>query len=101
MMAGFMIGGGGVLMVADTLGQQGIFLLLALAPLLTIGLALSWREPSHPEKVQQGQKARLANTFRRPGVFLLLVLAFIYGGAHAGGLSVSKIFLVDLGWTNQ
>ncbi|MCJ8056650.1 MFS transporter [Shinella curvata] len=101
MMAGFMIGGGGVLMVADTLGQQGIFLLLALVPLLTIGLTLSWREPSRPEKAQQSQKARLANTFRRPGVFLLLILAFIYGGAHAGGLSVSKIFLVDLGWSNQ
>lgn len=101
MMAGFMIGGGGVLMVADTLGQQGIFLLLALVPLLTIGLTFSWHEPSRPEKAQQSQKARLANTFRRPGVFLLLILAFIYGGAHAGGLSVSKIFLVDLGWSNQ
>jgi PAT family beta-lactamase induction signal transducer AmpG len=44
--------------------------------------------------------AKLAQTFKRPGVWTLLVLAFIYGGAHAGGLSVSKIFLVDLGWSN-
>jgi hypothetical protein len=28
-------------------------------------------------------------------------LAFLYGGAHAGGTSVTKLFLVDLGWTNR
>lgn len=101
MMGGFMVGGGGVLMVADRLGQQGIFLLLALAPLLTIALALSWREPPRPATAHGGGKARLADTFRRPGIALLLLLAFIYGGAHAGGLSVSRIFLVDQGWSNQ
>lgn len=101
MMAGFMIGGGGVLMVADTLGQQGVFLLLALFPLITVALALSWREPPRPTPVRDSDKARLSDTFRRPGIVLLLTLAFIYGGAHAGGLSVSKIFLVDLGWSNQ
>ncbi|WPE22711.1 MFS transporter [Shinella zoogloeoides] len=101
MMGGFMVGGGGVLMVADTLGQQGIFLLLALFPVLTVAIALSWREPPRPATAQGGGKARLADTFRRPGIALLLVLAFIYGGAHAGGLSVSRIFLVDQGWSNQ
>lgn len=101
MMAGFMVGGGGVLMIADTLGQQGVFLLLALFPALTVGLALSWREPSRPAAARDGDRARLADTFRRPGIRLLLALAFIYGGAHAGGLSVSKIFLVDQGWSNQ
>ncbi|MCW5711358.1 MFS transporter [Shinella sp.] len=101
MMAGFMVGGGGVLMIADTLGQQGVFLLLALFPTLTVGLALSWREPLRPAAARDGDRARLADTFRRPGIRLLLALAFIYGGAHAGGLSVSKIFLVDQGWSNQ
>lgn len=101
MMAGFMVGGGGVLMIADTLGQQGVFLLLALFPALTVGLALSWREPPRPAAARDGDRARLADTFRRPGIRLLLALAFIYGGAHAGGLSVSKIFLVDQGWSNQ
>lgn len=100
MMGGFMVGGGGVLMVADRLGQQGIFLLLALFPILTVAIALSWREPPRPATAQGG-KARLADTFRRPGIALLLILAFIYGGAHAGGLSVSRIFLVDQGWSNQ
>ncbi len=101
MMAGFMVGGGGVLMVADTLGQQGVFLLLALFPLLTVAIALSWREPPRSAAAKDVGRARLADTFKRPGVFLLLALAFIYGGAHAGGLSVSRIFLVDQGWSNQ
>ncbi|WP_439622097.1 MFS transporter [Shinella sp.] len=101
MMAGFMVGGGGVLMVADALGQQGVFLLLALFPALTVAIALSWREPPRPVPAREDTRARLADTFRRPGVALLLVLAFIYGGAHASGLSVSKIFLVDQGWSNQ
>ena len=101
MMAGFMVGGGGVLMVSDLLGQIGVFLLLALFPLLTIAIALSWREPARPTALSADNRARLSNTFRRPGIWLLLVLAFIYGGAHAGGLSVSKIFLVDQGWSNQ
>jgi MFS transporter, PAT family, beta-lactamase induction signal transducer AmpG len=101
MMAGFMVGGGGVLMVADTLGQQGVFLLLALFPLLTVAIALSWREPSRSAAAKDVGRARLADTFKRPGVFLLLALAFIYGGAHAGGLSVSRIFLVDQGWSSH
>ncbi|MBB3810470.1 MFS transporter [Pseudochelatococcus contaminans] len=97
LMAGFMVGGGGVLMASDSLGQSGVFLLLALFPLLSVAIALLWREPARQR--QETPRARLTDTFRRPGIFLLLVLAFIYGGAHAGGLSVSKIFLVDNGWS--
>lgn len=87
-------------MVFDRLGQQGVFLLLALVPALTFVIALSWREPPPPAAPRDGHRARLADTFRRPGIRLLLALAFIYGGAHAGGLGVSKIFLVDQGWSN-
>lgn len=101
MMAGFMVGGGGTLLVADPLGQQGTFLLLALFPALTIAIALRWREPHVARYADRKERARLAATFKRPGVGTLLILAFIYGGAHAGGLSVSKIVLVDLGWTNM
>lgn len=100
MMAGFIIGGGGVLMFVDYLGQMGVMFLLAVFPLASILLAVFWKErridrspPHHPDR------ARLATTFRRPGIAALLLLAAIYGGAHAGGMSVSRLLLVDLGWS--
>lgn len=97
LMAGFMVGGGGVLMVADTLGQAGTFLMLAIFPLSSLIVAATWREPV---SAAVRARARLRATFRRKGIYLLLAMAFIYGGAHAGGLSVTKVFLVDAGWSN-
>lgn len=101
MMAGFIVGGGGVLMFADHLGQFGVMALLALLPLISVVLAALWKEDrkerparNHPDR------ARLAATFRRPDIVTLLLLAAIYGGAHAGGMSVSRLLLVDLGWSN-
>lgn len=101
MMAGFMVGGGGTLLMADPLGQMGTFLVLALFPAATVLIALAWREPPRVKSAPGDTPARLISTFRRQGIWTLLILAFIYGGAHAGGLSVSKIFLVDLGWSNS
>lgn len=102
MMAGFIVGGGGVLMFIDMLGQAGVMAVLTLFPLTSVLLALVWKEerierrsPRHPDR------ASLAATFRRPGIVTLLILAAIYGGAHAGGMSVSRLLLVDLGWTNS
>lgn len=97
LMAGFMLGGGGVLLVADAFGQVGTFLLLAIFPLASLLVAVNWPEPVF---AAPARKARLRETFRREGIYLLMLVAFIYGGAHAGGLSVTKIFLVDAGWSN-
>lgn len=102
MMAGFIVGGGGVLMLADHLGQFGVMLLLALLPLASVVLALLWKEErkERPSR-DHADRARLAVTFRRPGIITLLLLAAIYGGAHAGGMSVSRLLLVDVGWSNS
>lgn len=98
MMAGFMVGGGGVLIAADTLGQAATFLVLAMFPMLSLVIATTWREPA---SAATRSRARLGDTFRRKGIGLLLAMAFIYGGAHAGGLSVTRIFLVDAGWSSH
>ncbi|CAM5489782.1 Anhydromuropeptide permease [Mycolicibacterium aubagnense] len=97
MMAGFMVGGGGVLIFAETLGQKGVMALLALIPALTFLAALRWRETSGPKA--SAPRASLLASFRRKGVGYILLLAFLYGGAHAGGVSVTKLFLIDLGWS--
>jgi PAT family beta-lactamase induction signal transducer AmpG len=102
MMAGFIVGGGGVLMLVDYLGQALVMALLAVFPLVSILFALNWREAAK-ERPARGHRdrARLAATFRRPGIGTLLVLAAIYGGAHGGGMSVSRLLLVELGWSNS
>lgn len=101
MMAGFMVGGGGALILIDTIGQQYLLLLLSIIPLATIVLVVLWKE--EPQLTQNGThgKARLSDCFRRQGIWPLLLLAFLYGSAHAGGMSITKLFLVDLGWSNQ
>lgn len=101
MMAGFIVGGGGVLMAVDHLGQSGVMALLALFPLASILLTLLWKEERTERLVSHPDRARLAMTFGRPGIATLLLLAAIYGGAHAGGMSVSRLLLVDLGWSNS
>ncbi len=97
MMAGFMVGGGGVLILAEPLGQGGVMALLALVPALTFLAALRWRENSAP--ATSAPRANLLASFRRKGVGHILLLAFFYGGAHAGGVGVTKLFLIDLGWS--
>ncbi len=101
MMAGFMVGGGGALLFIDTLGQRNLLLILSLIPLTTILLAFAWKEDALQGVSAGHAKARLSDCFRRQGIWPLLLLAFLYGGAHAGGASVTKLFLVDLGWTNR
>jgi len=101
MMAGFMVGGGGALLLIDTLGQQYLLLLLSLIPLATIILVLLWKEEPQANHIATQGKARLLDCFRRQGIWPLLLLAFLYGSAHAGGMSITKLFLVDLGWSNQ
>jgi RhtX/FptX family siderophore transporter len=101
MMAGFMVGGGGTLLFIDTLGQRNLLLILSLIPFASILLALAWKEDAFQGASIGHGKARLSDCFRRQGIWPLLLLAFLYGGAHAGGTSVTKLFLVDLGWTNR
>nr|WP_176025070.1 MFS transporter [Brucella pseudintermedia] len=101
MMAGFVVGGGGALLFIDTLGQRNLLLILSLIPFATILLALAWKEDALQVAGRAHGRARLSDCFRRQGIWPLLLLAFLYGGAHAGGASVTKLFLVDLGWTNR
>ncbi|UXN08100.1 MFS transporter [Bartonella sp. HY761] len=105
MMAGFMVGSGGTLLFIDSLGQQTLLLLLTLFPIFAFVLALIWQEyPIEPFLSPADHvvyKARLKDCFARRGIWSLLLLAFLYGGTHAGGVSVTKLFLVDLGWTSR
>lgn len=96
LMAGFLIGGALALVLSGILGQRATLAILALIPLASLLLALSLREEARPAR-RIG--ASLRASFRRPGVWRMMGLAVIFGGAHAGGLSVSRLLLIDKGWS--
>ncbi|UFS67260.1 MFS transporter [Paracoccus denitrificans] len=96
MMAGFLIGGAGTLMMAEALGQFASMALLALIPLASLLMAWRWREPA---PVVEPERARLRQTFRRKGIWRMLGLAAIFGSVQAGGQSISRVLLIDKGWT--
>lgn len=95
MMAGYMIGGAGALVLSSVLGQITTMALLASVPLASLVMALGWREqPAVPRA-----RARLIATFRRAGIWRMMALAVAFGGAHSAGLSLSRVLLIDKGWS--
>jgi len=98
MMAGVMIGGAGTLILVELHGER--IALLSLAGLLALSLLpiIVWREPAARRQATAGA-ARIMSVFRRRGVWPLLILALIYGTANAGGVGLSKLLLVDRGWS--
>lgn len=102
MMAGFMLGGAGALIVADTAGYAGALTMLAFVTLLSLVPVLLWREPPPVVPAYGSSKprpARLRHTLKREGVLLLLLLSLAYGTAHSAGLSLSRLMLTDAGWS--
>ncbi len=96
MMAGFLIGGAGTLMMVEALGQLTSMGILALIPLASLLMAWRWREPA---PVVAPARARLRQTFRRTGIWRMLGLAAVFGSVQAGGQSISRVLLIDRGWT--
>ncbi|MEM1385647.1 MAG: MFS transporter [Pseudomonadota bacterium] len=100
MMAGFLIGGAGLLVAAELMGRQGAVWILALLLLLALVPALLWREPRAQASIsKQPRTARLLGVFKRRSVWPLLVLIFFYGTLYTGGIVLTKLILVDAGWS--
>ena len=95
--AGTLVGGGGVLMLVETAGLSNT--LLAVAALLSLCAvpALLWRETSVPRT--EGERASLRAVARRPHFLFVLALAGLYAASHAADGALSRLFLVDKGWT--
>jgi RhtX/FptX family siderophore transporter len=94
MMLGFMAGGGGALVISGWLGPRAALLALTTLLLLALLPVLLWREPA----IAAPRRASLRLSLGRAGVGLLAVISLLYGTAHAGGMSLSKLLLVDQGW---
>lgn len=96
--AGAMLGGGGALILRDLWGAQVALLTLAAIALLGLLPVLSWWEPTRPAD-HAVRRARLPTIVRRKGFGPVLVLSLCYGVANAGGFGLSKLVLLEKGWT--
>ncbi|AFK55600.1 MFS transporter [Tistrella mobilis] len=97
MMAGFMLGGSGLLWASGHLGVQAA--LAGLAGLLLAALlpVLGWAEPPADPDRHDRPRARLRAYFRRPGAWPVLIAGIGFALPYSGGLALSKLYLTDAG----
>ena len=97
MMVGFMVGGAGLLLLAEAVGH--VMGLTVLAAVLAAALlpVLFWEEPEAMPAADR--RAQIRNTLRRPGAWLLIAISLAGAAFHAGGQSLSRLVLVDAGWS--
>ena len=103
---GFIVGGGGILMIYDHLGWQAAVIVLALATAVPLPFLLRYRESPRDIAVAAGVQRRRAVTFRaladffqQSGVarWLLIVLPLNYMGIATAYKLITPM-LVDVGW---
>jgi len=103
---GFIVGGGGILVIYDHLGWPAAVGLLACASAMPVPFLLSYREPQPVVDGTDGSQRRrsvslsaLANFFHQPGVarWLLIVLPLNYMGIATAYKLITPM-LVDIGW---
>ena len=100
---GMLISSGGALILADKIGWQQTYLLMA--SLVSVGIIAVYfaREPKAPVIIPQSFsaliKASFADFFRRPHAlaFLAVIILYKLGDAFSG--SLSTVFLLDLGFS--
>lgn len=97
-MLGVLVGGAVVMVAVEQLGYAPTFAALAILQLACLMTVLRWREPA-PSEIQVVVPARLAPFFKRPHVLIMLALTM---SATMGGsvlFSLSKLVLLDAGWS--
>jgi MFS family permease len=99
MLTGFACGGGGLLIVYDSLGWRSCLLLMAVATGVSLlPMCLRPEPPPPPEAVRDGRTpASVFLFFRRPGAWRIVLFMFVLYGPMSLGLGMVRPFLVDLG----
>ncbi|WP_374446741.1 RhtX/FptX family siderophore transporter [Providencia sp.] len=98
-MAGFFIGGAGLMIMSESLGQHMALGILACVPLLSL-LFISLC-PLKNTVIETGsdEKASLFNTFKRRGASRLLLLTLLSAVTAVSGFGLAKLLLNDAGWS--
>ncbi|MEX9754535.1 RhtX/FptX family siderophore transporter [Providencia vermicola] len=97
-MAGFFIGGAGLMMMSDSLGQHMSLAILACVPLLSL-LFIAVCPLKKTQTSVVAEKASLLNTFKRRGAPRLLLLTLLSAVTAVSGFGLAKLFLNDAGWS--
>ncbi|MEX9906675.1 RhtX/FptX family siderophore transporter [Providencia rettgeri] len=98
-MAGFFIGGAGLMIMSESLGQQLALGVLACVPLLSL-LFISVCPLKTPSITQEmNEKASLLKTVKRRGAPRLLLLTLLSAVTAVSGFGLAKLFLNDAGWS--
>ncbi|HEY0292880.1 MAG TPA: MFS transporter [Hansschlegelia sp.] len=96
MMLGMLAGGGGLLVLAGSIGVTwGLFGVSSLLVVCAVPTWL-WRE-QQPRQLRRARASLLA--LRRPGFWGLLTIAATFAAAHSAEAALAKAALVDRGWT--
>ncbi|MEX0423348.1 RhtX/FptX family siderophore transporter [Providencia rettgeri] len=98
-MAGFFIGGAGLMIMSESLGQHLALGVLACVPLLSL-LFISVCPLKTPSITQEmNEKASLLKTVKRRGALRLLLLTLLSAVTAVSGFGLAKLFLNDAGWS--
>ncbi|EFM5987412.1 MFS transporter [Escherichia coli] len=98
-MAGFFIGGAGLMIMSESLGQHLALGILACVPLFSL-LFISVCPLKAPTITQEiNEKASLLKTVKRRGAPRLLLLTLLSAVTAVSGFSLAKLFLNDVGWS--
>jgi RhtX/FptX family siderophore transporter len=97
MILGMLVGGGGVLILADWLGTQWSLIVIATVLLVCAIPALLWREDAVAKSAERTRASLVA--VRRSGFSAVLTVALLFAAGHSAQAALAKVLLVDRHWT--
>lgn len=100
-MGGFFLGGAGLMILTDKLGQHTALLLFASVPAISLFFITLFRQKAKYDEGENGDSpnASLLKTVRRKGAVRLLTLTLLSAVTAVSGFGLAKLFLSDSGWS--
>lgn len=100
-MGGFFLGGAGMMILTDKLGQHTALLLFASVPAISLFFITLFRQKAKYDEGEDGDSpnASLLKTVRRKGAVRLLTLTLLSAVTAVSGFGLAKLFLSDSGWS--
>ncbi|QIG07196.1 RhtX/FptX family siderophore transporter [Proteus sp. ZN5] len=99
-MGGFFLGGAGMMILSDKLGQHTALLFFASVPAISLFFITLFRQKAKYDEGEYNDSpnASLLKTVRRKGAIRLLTLTLLSAVTAVSGFGLAKLFLTDSGW---